>query len=70
MQTTLTSKGQVTFPKHIREALSLTPGCELEFGVNQAGNWCCARMERHSRADLTGSMKLPGAPTSNGAPMN
>ena len=37
MQTTLTSKGQVTIPKHIRDSLSLTPGCKLEFDVNQAG---------------------------------
>jgi AbrB family looped-hinge helix DNA binding protein len=37
METTLTSKGQVTIPKHIREALSLEPGCKLVFDVNQAG---------------------------------
>jgi AbrB family looped-hinge helix DNA binding protein len=37
MTTTLTSKGQVTIPKHIRDSLSLTPGCKLIFDVNDAG---------------------------------
>jgi len=37
MQTTLTRKGQVTIPKHIRESLSLQPGCKLIFDVNAAG---------------------------------
>ena len=36
MQTTLTSKGQVTIPKHIRDAMSLEPGCKLIFDVNNA----------------------------------
>jgi AbrB family looped-hinge helix DNA binding protein len=37
MQTTLTRKGQVTIPKHIRDSLSLQPGCKLIFDVNDAG---------------------------------
>jgi antitoxin PrlF len=37
MQTTLTSKGQVTIPKHIRDSLSLEPGCKLIFDVNDSG---------------------------------
>ena len=37
METTLTSKGQVTIPKHIREALGLQPGSKLTFDVNVAG---------------------------------
>ncbi|MDZ4200650.1 MAG: AbrB/MazE/SpoVT family DNA-binding domain-containing protein [Gallionella sp.] len=35
MTTTLTSKGQVTIPKQIRDALNMTPGCSVQFGVNQ-----------------------------------
>lgn len=35
--TTLTSKGQVTIPKHIRDALHLEPGAQVEFSLNQAG---------------------------------
>ncbi len=35
MATTLTSKGQVTIPKQIRDALNLTPGSSVEFAVNR-----------------------------------
>ena len=37
METTLTRKGQVTIPKHIRDSLSLTPGSKLVFDVNNEG---------------------------------
>jgi AbrB family looped-hinge helix DNA binding protein len=31
--TTITVKGQVTIPKHIRDALKLAPGSQVEFAV-------------------------------------
>ncbi|HEY0878823.1 MAG TPA: type II toxin-antitoxin system PrlF family antitoxin [Zeimonas sp.] len=37
MATTITSKGQVTIPKHIREALGLVPGSRVEFDVDDQG---------------------------------
>ena len=37
MATTLTSKGQVTIPKRIRDALHLLPGAEVESAVNEDG---------------------------------
>lgn len=37
MATTLTSKGQVTIPKRIRDAMQLEPGASVEFSVNAAG---------------------------------
>lgn len=36
MLTTLTSKGQVTIPKHIRDAMHLEPGSQVEFALNAA----------------------------------
>lgn len=38
MPTTMTVKGQVTIPKHIRDALHLMPGVQVEFLVNEAGH--------------------------------
>ena len=38
MPTTLTSKGQVTIPKRIRDALNLTAGCSVDFAVNGEGD--------------------------------
>ena len=37
MATTLTSKGQVTIPKCIRDAMQLSPGAAVELSVNAAG---------------------------------
>lgn len=34
---TLTSKGQVTIPKRIRDELKLLPGAPVQFSVNAAG---------------------------------
>lgn len=38
MATTLTSKGQVTIPKQVRDALGLAPGSSVEFAVNRDGD--------------------------------
>lgn len=38
MTTTLTSKGQVTIPKQIRDALGMKPGCAVRFAVNNDGD--------------------------------
>jgi antitoxin PrlF len=37
MGTTVTSKGQVTIPKHIRDSLNLEPGSKVAFDVNSDG---------------------------------
>ena len=38
MPTNLTSKGQVTIPKHIRDALRLRTGSAVEFVVGESGD--------------------------------
>lgn len=38
MATTVTSKGQVTIPKKVREHLGIKPGDRLEFHIDETGN--------------------------------
>ena len=35
METTVTSKGQVTIPKHIRDSRKIHPGCKVYFEINE-----------------------------------
>jgi AbrB family looped-hinge helix DNA binding protein len=37
---TLSSKGQLTIPRQLREALGLTPGSHLQVSVDRHGDWC------------------------------
>lgn len=37
MTTTLTSKGQITIPRYIREFMQLEPGSQVDFTVNGKG---------------------------------
>jgi antitoxin PrlF len=43
MTTQITSKGQVTVPKPIRDSLGLQPGSGVEFSVNSAGEVVLAK---------------------------
>lgn len=51
MATTITVKGQVTIPKHVREAAGLKPRSRVEFRVNREGH-----IELH-KADARGSAR-------------
>ncbi|MDO4230513.1 MAG: AbrB/MazE/SpoVT family DNA-binding domain-containing protein [Lautropia sp.] len=46
MATTLTGKGQVTIPLHIRNALGLEAGTKVEFAVNQQGEVVLRRLDQ------------------------
>jgi antitoxin PrlF len=46
MPTALTTKGQVTLPKHIRDALGLQAGSLLDFAVNKEGDVVIQRADR------------------------
>ncbi len=37
MSTMVTSKGQITIPKHIRDSADMTPGSKIDFVVNDRG---------------------------------
>jgi antitoxin PrlF len=37
MSTTVTSKGQITIPKHIRNSVDMTPGSKVDFEVDELG---------------------------------
>lgn len=49
MSTTLTSKGQVTIPKRIRDEMQLLPGSPVEFSVNAAGQVVLQRAQPAGR---------------------
>ena len=72
MAITVTSRGQVTIPKHIRDVLHLQPGAAVEFAINAAGEVVLHRarpMRKGTRAK-TASMRCGAAPTCAGAPMS
>jgi antitoxin PrlF len=37
MELTVTTKGQMTIPKHIRDSTNVEPGCKVFFDANQDG---------------------------------
>jgi len=68
MSTTLTSKGQVTIPKQIRDARKLEPGCAVDFAVNREGNWSFRRSRGGLASSPTASRRSAARPMSSGAP--
>ena len=63
MQATITSKGQVTLPKPIRDRLQLEPGDKIEFLLDDDGR---LRVEpvTASVTQLKGMVPRPGVPIS------
>lgn len=59
MLATLTSKGQVTVPKEIRDALNLDSGAKLDFSLQPDGS-VNVRPMKNSVASLFGILKRPG----------
>ena len=56
---TITSKGQTTIPKDIREALALQPKDKIQFALLPDGT-VIMRTKRRSILDLHGMLHKPG----------
>ncbi|MEE9327978.1 MAG: AbrB/MazE/SpoVT family DNA-binding domain-containing protein [Cocleimonas sp.] len=63
MQATMTSKGQVTFPKEIREKLHLEAGDKLEFTITDEGQLLIVPRTA-SVKKLKGMLSKPKSPVS------
>lgn len=55
---TMTSKGQITVPKDVREAMGLTPGTKVDFQFAH-GQWVISA-ERRRAVDLVGILGSNG----------
>lgn len=60
-QGTMTSKGQITIPKEVRDALGLTPGTTVSFRRNAAGEYVLST-SRSRLLDLAGRLSHEGKP--------
>lgn len=59
--TTMTTKGQVTVPREIRDRLGLEPGDKMAFTLLSDGT-VVMRPKTRRLADLAGSLTRPGQP--------
>ena len=59
MLAVVTSKGQLTLPKGIRERLGLSAGSRLDFQVDERG-WLMARPVTNTALGLAGLLRQPG----------
>lgn len=60
MLATLTSKGQITLPKEIRDALELDAGAKLDFSIQPDGTLTVRPLKRSVSA-IVGLLKQPAA---------
>jgi antitoxin PrlF len=60
---TMTSKGQITVPKEVREALGLKAGTRVSFVRDESGSYYL-RAKTGSVRDLRGMLKWHGPPVS------
>ena len=58
---TMTTKGQITIPKEIRDALRLKPGDRVDFVLGKDGS-ALLRPATRSILDLCGMLKYDGPP--------
>jgi len=63
MSTTLTSKGQVTIPKKVRELLGIGPGSSVDFELTPAGEVVLRPVKSRGRRPQSRFGKLRGRAT-------
>jgi len=63
MSTTITSKGQVTIPKKIRDFLGLVPGSPVDFEVSEEGQVTLRPVGHASRRAKSRFTRLRGRAT-------
>jgi AbrB family looped-hinge helix DNA binding protein len=66
---TLTTKGQITIPKEIRERLMLRTGDKLDFTLTEAGDVLLKPVTRHVD-EVFGRLGKPGQPALTPADMD
>jgi antitoxin PrlF len=63
MLTTVTSKGQVTIPKKVRDLLGIKPGSAVEFALTANGEVVLRHGKRRAKSALRRFAGLRGAAT-------
>ena len=56
MSTTVTSKGQVTIPKPVRDRLNIKPGSQVDFELAEDGRVVLVKAGTEGRAARAGSI--------------
>jgi len=69
MLATMTSKGQVTLPKEIRDKLELDAGSKLDFTLQEDGTLTMRPLKR-SALSIIGMLKRPGQKAATVTEMN
>ncbi len=63
LPTTMTSKGQVTVPKRIRDSMNIGPGSRIVFDVNDQGEIVLRREDRAKPRSAIDFSKIVGSAT-------
>ena len=63
MPTTVTSKGQVTIPRKVRDLLGITHGSAVTFALNPAGEVVLRHTRRKDRRKASRFARMRGAAT-------
>jgi len=64
MQATVTTKGQLTIPKSVRDRMKIEPGDKLDVVALDDDSFVFRRVRRTTLEDLAGIVKYDGPPLS------